>query len=311
MIFRVCLKEQHTYIMATLTPINEAAKVGDLALLMKLRQEGHEWTSNTMCYAAVGGHLECLRYIHEHGGQMTSYVIANAAAFDLECLKYLHENGCEWDRWTATNAAHFGHLECLKYLYEHGCPWDARATRCAAQYGHLNCLRYLHEHGCEWNDWATANAAADGHLNCLRYLHENGCEWTYNATKFAAEFGHFECLKYLHEHGCPWDERVTYYAARNGHFDCLQYLYKNGCPLELTDLLNCLNKHIDKLDFDQHVWLREFLFPHVDSEDMPEQLKDKCKAKIAQIALEKQAVETELIDKLSLDVVKHCLCLFI
>jgi hypothetical protein len=49
----------------------------------------------------------------------------------------------------------------------------------------------------------------------------------------------------------------------------------------------------------------------VDSEHMPLELKEKCKAKIAQIALEKQVVEVELVDILLLDIVKHCLHLFI
>ena len=49
---------------------------------------------------------------------------AAARGGHLECLKYLHENGCPWDEETCGRAAAFGHLECLKYLYENGCPWD-------------------------------------------------------------------------------------------------------------------------------------------------------------------------------------------
>jgi hypothetical protein len=40
----------------------------------------------------------------------------------LECLKYAHEHGCPWNENTCLNAAENGHLECLKYAREHGCP---------------------------------------------------------------------------------------------------------------------------------------------------------------------------------------------
>jgi hypothetical protein len=40
----------------------------------------------------------------------------------LECLKYAHENGCEWDNETCRNAEQNGHLECLNYARENGCP---------------------------------------------------------------------------------------------------------------------------------------------------------------------------------------------
>ena len=42
----------------------------------------------------------------------------------LEVLKYLHEKGCEWNEYACTNAAMNGHLEVLKYLHENKCPWD-------------------------------------------------------------------------------------------------------------------------------------------------------------------------------------------
>ena len=42
----------------------------------------------------------------------------------LECLKYLHDKGCPWDEMACLSAADGGHLECLKYLHDEGCPWD-------------------------------------------------------------------------------------------------------------------------------------------------------------------------------------------
>ena len=52
---------------------------------------------------------------------------ANAAENGhLECLKYAHEHGCPWDEWTCESAAEKGHLECLKYACAHGCPGSDR-----------------------------------------------------------------------------------------------------------------------------------------------------------------------------------------
>jgi hypothetical protein len=49
---------------------------------------------------------------------------ANAAANGhLECLRYAHEHGAPWDGSTTYYAAHHGHLDCLRYAYFRGCPW--------------------------------------------------------------------------------------------------------------------------------------------------------------------------------------------
>ena len=42
----------------------------------------------------------------------------------LERLKYLHQNGCPWNEFATLYAAYEGQLECLKYLHQKGCPWD-------------------------------------------------------------------------------------------------------------------------------------------------------------------------------------------
>ena len=41
----------------------------------------------------------------------------------LECLKCLHDEGCPWDEMACSSAAEGGHLVCLKYLHDKGYPW--------------------------------------------------------------------------------------------------------------------------------------------------------------------------------------------
>jgi hypothetical protein len=40
----------------------------------------------------------------------------------LDCLKYAHEHGCPWDEETYSSAAYYGHLDCLMYAHKNGCP---------------------------------------------------------------------------------------------------------------------------------------------------------------------------------------------
>ena len=70
----------------------------------------------------------------------------------LDCLRYAHENGCPWDKRTCDNAAYYGHLECLKYAHENGCPWDEETCEEAAKYGHLECLKYACARKCPGSD---------------------------------------------------------------------------------------------------------------------------------------------------------------
>ena len=103
-------------------------------------------------YAASNGHLECLRYAHEHGCPWDRSTCSWAASNGhLECLRYAHENGCPWGENTCYWAACYGQLECLRYAYEHGCPWDENTFHEAVSNGNFECLKYLIAH--EWKTW--------------------------------------------------------------------------------------------------------------------------------------------------------------
>ena len=181
--------------------------------------------------AASGGHLECLRYAHEHGCPWKADTCTYAARQGrLECLRYAHEHSCPWDADTCAQAADNGQLECLRYARNNGCPWDAVTCAWAAGRGHLECLRYAHEHGCPWNADTCTYAARQGHLECLRYARNNGCPWKAVTCAWAAGQGHLECLRYAHEHGCPWDADTCAWAAGQGHLECLRYARNHGCP---------------------------------------------------------------------------------
>jgi hypothetical protein len=218
----------------------------------------------------------------------------------------------------ASIAAKNGHLDCLRYLHEHGCPWGFRESAECAEGGHLDCLQYLHEQGCPLDKWTITNAAENGHLDCLRYLQEHGCPRDDKIIYDTAICGKLDCLRYLYENGCPWNKDIDYdciYATvKYGNFDCLEYIIRQNCTDSLSSLFDAFNTKTarSKINFDQQPWLRELLFPHVNSPCLKKTaLKKLCQRKISQIILEKQATIDILATAISLDVVKHCLHSFI
>lgn len=57
----------------------------------------------------------------------------------LDCLKFAHEHGCPWEENTCSLAAQQGYLEILIYAHKNGCPWS---------YGEmLRCYRIISRKG--------------------------------------------------------------------------------------------------------------------------------------------------------------------
>src|SRR5579872_7180357 len=72
------------------------------------------WPINWPCARACNnGHLDCLKYAHEHGAHWTAAACSSASLQgNFECLRYAHENGCPWNESACSNAAGGGHLAC-------------------------------------------------------------------------------------------------------------------------------------------------------------------------------------------------------
>ena len=82
--------------------------------------------------AALGGHLEVLKYLREEVKVPWDSRTASWAAENghLHILEYLVERKFdEYVEYACEYAAKFGHLDCLKYLRETAkAPWDAEAV---------------------------------------------------------------------------------------------------------------------------------------------------------------------------------------
>ena len=158
----------------------KVAKTNKLQLLKWAREEKKcEWDHLTINRAAEQGNLEMVKYCVANECPISTWACAYAAdGGHLEVLKYLHEEAeAAWDLRTATWAAENGHLHILEYLVERKYDkYHEGACQLAANNGHLDCLKYLHETAkAPWNLWAVRYAHENNQTECLQYLLDNNC----------------------------------------------------------------------------------------------------------------------------------------
>ena len=157
----------------------KVAKTNKLELLKWAREEKKcEWDKYTINGAAEKGNLEMVKYCVANECPINEWTCAYAALNGhLECLRYLREEvKAPWDFYTAAWAARNGHLHILEYLVErkYG-KYNGDACLWAAKNGHLDCLKYLHETAkAPWHYWAV-RYAHENQPECLQYLLDNDC----------------------------------------------------------------------------------------------------------------------------------------
>ena len=159
---------------------SRVAETNKLQLLKWAREEKKcEWDHLTINRASEQGNLEMVKYCVANECPIDEDACAFAALLGhLEVLKYLHEEAkAPWDSWTAEWAAENGHLHILEYLvereYDH---FVERACENAAMHGYLDCLKYLHETAkVPLNDLAVRGAHWNNNPGCLQYLLDNDC----------------------------------------------------------------------------------------------------------------------------------------
>jgi hypothetical protein len=101
-----------------------------------------------MNLAAKNGHLDVVKWLHEHRTEGCTTVAMNYAAYKghLHVVKWLHKNRTEGCTTYAMDlATSNGHLHIVKWLHENrteGC--TAEAMNIATRKGHLEILQYLY-----------------------------------------------------------------------------------------------------------------------------------------------------------------------
>ena len=157
---------------------NRVARTNKLELLKWAREEKKcKWDELTINATACQGNLEMVKYCVANKCPINERACAFAALYGhLECLKYLHEEAkAPWDFRTAAWAAENGHLHILEYLVERKYDqFSTYACKNAANSGHLDCLKYLHETAkAPWDEDAVRVAHEIDHPECVQYLLDN------------------------------------------------------------------------------------------------------------------------------------------
>ena len=106
----------------------------------------HNPKIHTWNYAAMNGHLEVVKWLHEFRSEGCTKDAINLAACNghLEVMKWLHENRTEGrTKWAMSYAASNGHLEIVKWLHENKYEGCTQAMDYATRNDHLEIVEYL------------------------------------------------------------------------------------------------------------------------------------------------------------------------
>ena len=212
-----------------LSPIEQAAKAGDLDLIKRLyvcdQYQSKDILDSVLGCACVFGHLDIVQYAHTQGCILTPklYYFASWHGY-LPIIQYIREHGVEWtESYIIYAASAQGHVQILEYALDHGCLWEKTVTRDAAKMGHLNVLKFVFERGLEFDPIILGCAAANGHLSILQYALVN--KHLFVADESYAVFcsvnaGEIQCLRFCIENNFGWsiDPEENLHLIR----DCIQ-----------------------------------------------------------------------------------------
>jgi len=186
---------------------SQVAETNKLEFLKWAREEKHcEWDEETIATAAAKGNLEMLKYCFSNGCPCDKRNACGQAAIGghLDCLRFLVDKvkpSLDTEAEAAGQAAFGGHVDIVKYIVEErNIPDNLKLALVAdaARFGQLHCLKYLIEE-------------AKVHVNDWRYWRYN---WRY--TAYARYYEHPDCVNYLLEKGSPepTDEEYARFVER-------------------------------------------------------------------------------------------------
>jgi hypothetical protein len=167
-------------------PCSIAIEKGNLEAMRWLYENGCPQCSRYLGeLAAEGGSIEALRYAKEQGCVFTEDLIIFAArGGHVPVLEYLHSEQCPLPADTgACSVAFLGnHVDALRWLHEHGCPWNVNEScKWAAQEGQPDTMAYLLDNT---EPLPTAKltkllsiAGSRKHLAVAQLLRQHGAQW--------------------------------------------------------------------------------------------------------------------------------------
>lgn len=200
---------------------------------------------NLWCAAAGGGHVHSMRWLLGRGVVAQEGAIEAAAlAGHLEAVRFLHEE-CrqELSQLVFGEAVVGGSVEMTSWLLQRGCPVSHTAHVAAAR--HEAMTRWLvAEEGCPAHGGTLGDFARHWHrcgsggggsssswtlLQAVKTILDDGHKPEASALHGAAEAGDLELMRYLQErYGLPYGEGTLAAAARGGCEEVVEWLVVQG-----------------------------------------------------------------------------------
>ena len=102
------------------------------------------------CFLAENGYLNLMKILNKKVTIDILRLEFAALGGHLDVLKWARENNCEWSKAVCANAALGGHLDILVWARENGCHWNSTVCAYAAKNGHLTILIWALLNNCLW-----------------------------------------------------------------------------------------------------------------------------------------------------------------
>ncbi|EQC27729.1 hypothetical protein SDRG_14480 [Saprolegnia diclina VS20] len=218
---------------------------GFLPLVRRLHDRGSECSTGAM--DSWNGHLEVVRFLHEHRreGCTTRAMDTAARHGHFEVVKFLHFNRTEGCSYKAHYEAILqGRVDIVRFLLEHrGENASPNLLDFAAANGQLEIVQYLNGLGtfhCTVD--AVDSAARRVHLALVQYLVANRNEGGTrdDVVRTALEYGQLHTAEYLLSLGYPFPARPLWRmtAAAPGMVDVIQFCLTRGMRWNSDWLVN-------------------------------------------------------------------------
>lgn len=269
--------------------LNHSALRDDFAMLKWLQMHPDVAFKVTGCmadFAALGGHLDALRWLHAHDWERCSSKVLNRVVKNdqVHVARWLYEHYPEGYFEELHDACRY--LPTVQWaLQEYG--WNCERKRIAWMEQTVEWAAYWHDRS-DVLDFilsirpdvncgdAMDIAAERGDLALVQRLHALHATATTEAMDSAAAMGHLDIVQWLHEHrseGCT--TKAMNYAAASNHLDVVQWLHANrteGCTAEAAngaashghlEMIQWLHAHIPEC-FTAQAMDRAAAFDHLD-----------------------------------------------
>lgn len=206
-----------------------AAFVGRIDMLELLFEYGSKCrTPLKLCgYAALNGHLECLRYLDSRKVPIESALIEAARGGSIECLKFLWDDNAIGS--TFEESIRNNNKECADYIISKIHTPTVEQMVAAAEANNLEYVKILREKGCAWSNEVTSAASSHEDPTLFKYLLEQGCPADEDSYLYIS----INALEIARSHKVPWNDWTLAHFVEEDYPYHVRYALENGCPMSV------------------------------------------------------------------------------